>query len=150
MTFIAMLALADKDGTVDMTPQAIAAKSGFPLEIVQAGISELEKPDPESRTPDEEGRRITLVSDTRSWGWQITNYVKYRDIRTAEERREYMRQYMRKRRANSAANSTNVSKVSLSDAEANAKADSSSDKREDLRRLRDRLRVEKAMPGARR
>ena len=99
VVFMAMLVLAEREGIVDMTPQAIAARSGFPLDVVERGIAELEKPDPQSRTPDEEGRRITLLEDTRNWGWRITNYEKYEKIRSAEERREYFRLKKREQRA---------------------------------------------------
>ncbi len=101
VTFIAMLALADEKGVVDMTPEAIAAKSGFPLDIVRTGIEQLELPDPRSRTKTEEcqGRRILRLDPERDWGWLITNYTKYRQIRTAEERREYFRQYKAQARA---------------------------------------------------
>lgn len=117
VTFIAMLALAEKDGTIDMTPPAIAARCGFPLELIETGIRELEKPDPLSRTIDEEGRRIVLIHPERTWGWRIVNYVKYREIRSAEERREYMRQYKRKQR------STMSTGVHPSEAEAEAEAE---------------------------
>ena len=93
VTFQQMIALADKDGVVDMTSQALSARTSIPLEIINEGIEILESPDSVSRTPDEDGRRIILLDDNRPWGWCITNYQKYREIRTAEERREYHRQY---------------------------------------------------------
>ena len=99
VTFQQLLILADQHGQVDMTPDAISRRTTIPLAIIEAGIAELEKPDDGSRTPDEEGRRIIRVSDNRTWGWIIVNYAKYRAMRSAEERREYMRQYQRKRRA---------------------------------------------------
>lgn len=99
VVFMAMLVLAEREGIVDMTTQAIAARCGYPLDIVQRGIAELEKPDPQSRTPDEEGRRIIRLEETRDWGWRITNYEKYEKIRSAEERREYFRLKKREQRA---------------------------------------------------
>lgn len=98
VTFTVMIVLADKNGEVDMTPEALSAATSIPLEIIRKGIASLEASDPESRTPDEDGRRIVRVSDTRTWGWTITNYEHYRAIRTTEERREYFRQYKRKHR----------------------------------------------------
>lgn len=100
VTFQQMIALADKDGIVDMTAQALSARTSIPLEIIEKGIADLETPDKVSRTPDEEGRRIILLDEHRPWGWKITNYAKYREIRTAEERREYHRQYWHKRKLN--------------------------------------------------
>jgi len=98
VTFQQMIALADKDGVVDMTAQALSARTSIPLEIIEKGIADLEAPDKVSRTPDEDGRRIVLLDEHRPWGWRITNYQKYREIRTAEERREYHRQYWHKRK----------------------------------------------------
>lgn len=99
VTFTAMIALADEHGEVDMTAEALAAVTSFPLAIVQKGIAQLEQPDPASRTPTEEGRRLVRVSDHRAWGWRIVNYEQYRQLRSQAERREYMKQYQRKRRA---------------------------------------------------
>jgi hypothetical protein len=110
VVFMAMLVIAEREGIVDMTPQAIAARCGFPVEVVLRGIAELEKPDPLSRTPDEEGRRIIRLEDTRSWGWRITNYEKYEKIRSAEERREYFRLKKQEQRAK-ARQSTDVHTV---------------------------------------
>lgn len=109
VTFQQLIVLAEHpDGIVDMTPAAIAARTSIPLDIIQRGIAYLEQPDAESRTPDEEGRRIIRLSDGRTWGWRITNYPEYNAIRTAEERREYMRLYQQARRAAKKAASTDV------------------------------------------
>lgn len=98
VTFQQMLILADQEGFVDMTASAISRRTIIPIEIIQKGIAELEKPDPQSRDPANGGRRIERISDTRDWGWQILNYAKYRQIRSSEERREYMRAYMADKR----------------------------------------------------
>lgn len=99
VTFTVMIVLADQHGEVDMTAEALSAQTSIPLDIIQRGICQLEAPDPKSRTPDDEGRRIVRVSDARDWGWVITNYAHYRAIRTAEERREYFKQHKRKQRS---------------------------------------------------
>lgn len=128
ITFQQLIILADQDGVIDMTPEAIARRTTIPLEIITKGLAMLEQPDPDSRSPDEEGRRIVRLSDTRLWGWRITNYAKYRAIRTAEERRDYMRKYQRTRRAKLAAgdgrvNSVNRRKQSQPIAEVEAEAE---------------------------
>ena len=79
--FVFMLAHADANGVVDMTPRAISRRSGMPIEIVDAGLALLSSPDPESRTPDEEGRRIVLIDPARRWGWRVVNIRRYRDLR---------------------------------------------------------------------
>ncbi len=99
VTFQQMIVLADKDGVVDMTANAISRRTSIPLEIIETGIAALTLPDPESRSDAEEGRRIVLLSDNRSWGWQIVNYAYYSALRSAEERREYMRQAQAEHRA---------------------------------------------------
>lgn len=99
VVFMAMLVIAEREGIVDMTPEAIAARCGYPLNIVLRGIAELEKPDPRSRTPDEDGRRIIRLEEGRDWGWRLTNYEKYEKIRSAEERREYFRLKKKEQRA---------------------------------------------------
>lgn len=98
VTFQQMIILADREGIVDMTAEALARRSTIPLEIIQTGLAALESPDSDSRSPDLEGRRIVRLSDTRSWGWVIVNYEKYRAIRSLDDRREYMRNYQRERR----------------------------------------------------
>lgn len=102
VTFQQLIILADKDGIVDMTADAISRETTIPLEIIEKGIGALESPDPESRSPDHEGKRIIRLSDTRSWGWRLVNYEHYRKLRSEEERREYHRQYYRDHRSKAA------------------------------------------------
>jgi hypothetical protein len=99
VTFQQLIILADKHGEVDMTPEAISRRTTIPLDVVTTGLRELLKPDKHSRTPDEDGRRIVPLSDTRDWGWRIVNYGKYRKIRSQDERREYLAAYQREYRA---------------------------------------------------
>ena len=98
VTFQQFLVLADMDGVVDMTPAAIARRTTIPLEIIERGIGELVKPDHESRTPTEEGRRLVPLAEGRSWGWRVVNYAHYRELKREEDRREYHRQYWNKRK----------------------------------------------------
>lgn len=109
VTFQQLLVLADKHGQVDMTPQAIARRTTIPLEIIEIGLRELVQPDPESRTPDEDGRRIVPLSDSRPWGWRIVNHAHYRKMRSEEERRDYHKLYQRERRAKEKDDSVNSS-----------------------------------------
>lgn len=112
---MALIALADKSGVVDMTPKALAARTGFPLDVIRRGLEELSQPDPESRSHEHDGRRIIPIDPERSWGWQLVNYAKYRCIRSNDDRREYMRDYMANRRA---VNSVNPALTDLAKAEA--------------------------------
>lgn len=97
--FMDMLVLSDEEGVVDKTPRAISRITNVPLEIVERGIAKLSAADPDSRTPDEDGRRIVLIDENRTWGWRIVNYLKYRQIRDEEARRISNRSYKRDQRA---------------------------------------------------
>jgi len=108
VTFQQLLVLADVDGNVDMTPAAISRRTTIPLEIIERGIHELGKPDPDSRTPTEEGRRIVQLAEGRSWGWRVVNYKHYREVKREEDRREYHRQYWHKRKAAHSTDSTDT------------------------------------------
>jgi hypothetical protein len=105
VTFQQMIVLCGPDGVIDMTPQALAARTSIPLDVIQAGIKVLEAPDQYSRTPDEDGRRIERLDDHRPWGWRIVNYRKYRLMVDAETVREQNRVRQQRRRDKLAAKS---------------------------------------------
>lgn len=91
VVFTNLLAHADSNGWVDIHPKAIAEETGLSVDQVRAAIHGLESPDPESRSPEEEGRRIVRLDEHRDWGWRIVNHGKYRAIRNEEDRREQNR-----------------------------------------------------------
>lgn len=97
-----LLTLADSDGVVDMTPEAISRRTNVPIELVRRGLAALEAPDPRSRTPDHEGRRIVRLDDHRDWGWLIVNYGKFRLTASDEQRREKTRLRVERFRAKKA------------------------------------------------
>lgn len=98
VAFQQMIVLCDADGVVDMTPQAMAARTSIPLEIIQAGIEILEQPDPYTRTPGDDGRRILRLDAHRPWGWKIVNYLHYRYLVDAETVRAQNRERQRRHR----------------------------------------------------
>src|SRR3990172_2347070 len=104
--FFVMLALADQEGIVDVLPRKIADILGETEDFVTIGLAELSAPDPISRTPTAEGRRILPLNEHRTWGWKITNYEAYRKIRDEEQRREYQRQWDRNKRKRPTTNPT--------------------------------------------
>ena len=91
LVFTNLLAHADKTGQVDIHPRAVAEEVGLTVDQVRAAIEVLEAPDAESRSPEEEGRRLLRLDEHRAWGWVIVNYVKYRSIRSEDDRREQNR-----------------------------------------------------------
>lgn len=91
LVFTNLMAHADSTGHVDVHPRAIAEEVGLTINQVRAALDMLEAPDEESRSPENEGRRIVRLDEHRAWGWRIVNYVKYRSIRSEEDRREQNR-----------------------------------------------------------
>lgn len=79
IVFQDMIVLANEKGVLDMTPESFARRTNIPLDIVKEAIPKLESPDPTSRTPDHEGRRILRLDSHRPWGWQIVNFGRYRE-----------------------------------------------------------------------
>lgn len=104
--FTDLLLCADCKGYVMMTTSAIARRTGAELEEVEWGLSELSKPDPHSKTPDFDGRRIEVVDD-QGYGWRILNYETYRSMRDADQLRdaakERAQRYRDKKKAEKAA-----------------------------------------------
>jgi uncharacterized phage protein (TIGR02220 family) len=98
VTLQQLIVLCDIDGVVDMTPQAISQRTSIPLDIIQAGIEHLEKPDAYSRTKDLDGRRIEPLDD-RGWGWRIVNYKKFRHLKDTETVRAENAERQRRHRA---------------------------------------------------
>lgn len=94
-----ILANCNRDGSVEINPRLAAVQLGGTDEMVDQALAYLCAPDPTSRSPDEEGRR--LVSEG-PFLYRVVNYLQYRKIRDADERREYLRikqQESRARRA---------------------------------------------------
>ncbi|NBR66810.1 MAG: hypothetical protein EBT79_05935 [Actinobacteria bacterium] len=98
LVFIYMLANCDAKGVFDQTPEVVSALTGLPLERVEEAIRILESPDPRSRTATDDGRRIVLLDEHRDWGWQIVNYVEYRNSRDEEQRKDQNREAARRYR----------------------------------------------------
>lgn len=71
-----------KTGVIDMTRQALARRLNIPMETLNVEIDKLEAPDPDSRDPEFEGRRIERLDPHRDWGWKILNWGKYEAVRT--------------------------------------------------------------------
>lgn len=95
-TFVLMLAIADPEGYVIGTNIAIARRLNMDLAEFEECLGVLMSPDANSNSKDHEGRRV-LVSDGER-GYRLVNYVNYRDMKSPQDRRDYMREYMRKRR----------------------------------------------------
>lgn len=94
-----LLLLCNCDGVVDMTYQSISRRLKIPLRRVKSAIAKLCEPDLDSRSPEADGRRLVLLDENRSWGWQIVNHAFWRELKDDAHRTEYMREFMRRKRA---------------------------------------------------
>lgn len=94
--FMMLMAIADPKGYVVGTDVALARRINIPLGEFRHCVEMLGRPDPDSNSKMHEGRRV-LESDGER-GYFIVNFVKYRDLKDEEHRREYMKEYMRKYR----------------------------------------------------
>ncbi len=77
--WLCILAMSDRHGHVDCTPQYIASVTGLTLEDVCGCIGRFLEPDLHSRTPELQGRRLELIDPKRPWGWRIVNHARYRE-----------------------------------------------------------------------
>lgn len=76
--------MKDRDGVVEASIPGLAAAANVSIELTEDAIVILGSPDPYSRTPDHEGRRIAKVDG----GWEILNHDKYRLKLDRDELRE--------------------------------------------------------------
>ena len=74
--WIAMLAMKGAQGDVEGSIPGFASLARVTNEEMRRAIEILSSPDPDSRTPDEEGRRIRVISG----GWHVINHDKYRNM----------------------------------------------------------------------
>lgn len=89
--WIAMLATCDAHGVVEGSVPGFANLARVPVPKLRTALIKLASPDPDSRTPDNEGRRIMEIPG----GWKILNYESYRERTQAKDgsRAGYMRGY---------------------------------------------------------
>lgn len=95
LVWITMLAMSDRDGCVEASVPGLASAARVTRAEADDAISVLLAPDPDSRTPDHEGRRIEAVDG----GWRLLNHGKYRARMSQDEQREKARVRMATKRA---------------------------------------------------
>lgn len=131
LAWIALLAMKDVLGRVTCSVQGLAREAEITREEAQAALDSFMAPDPDSRTPDLEGRRI----EKRDGIYYILNHDKYRDQQDEDYQRQRKArnkaaQRERERAGNAAVSPTNGDCHRLSphtdadsDADANSKAE---------------------------
>jgi hypothetical protein len=95
LMWITMLAMADSRGRVFASVPGLADRARVPVDRARIALGKFLAPDPDSRTPDHEGRRIEAIDG----GWRLLNHAKYRELRDEEAIKESKRKYINARRA---------------------------------------------------
>ena len=104
IVWITMLAVKNKDGVVEASLPGLADLSRVTIDECKSALECLMSPDEYSRTRDFDGRRIEPCNG----GWFVLNHEKYRNLMSADERKEYMRIKQQESRARRQTSSTNV------------------------------------------
>lgn len=94
VVWVTMLAMADRCGRIWGSVPGLANRAQVSLKATEEALQKFLSPDPYSRTPEHEGRRIEVIDG----GWRLLNHEKYRAIRDDEERKAYKRDWIRQKR----------------------------------------------------
>lgn len=94
LLFVTMLALKNKYGVVAASLPGLARIANLTIPETELALEVLSAPDPHSRTPDFEGRRIEKIEE----GWNVLNHEKYKDLCSEEQRAEYQHKYYERRK----------------------------------------------------
>jgi hypothetical protein len=93
--FMDLLVLADETGAVDMTPEAISRRTNVKLEEVIRYIEELSRPDPLSRSREQEGRRSVPLDPAQAGAGESSTIVVIGKSRIVKPLRAYFRESKR-------------------------------------------------------
>lgn len=84
IVWVTMLALADRHGEVHASVPGLAKVAGVSIEACNAAINKFLAPDPYSRTPDLDGKRIERIDG----GWELINHAKYRALASRDDAKD--------------------------------------------------------------
>jgi hypothetical protein len=98
LAWVALLAMADREGFIFGSEEGIARIANLPLPDFTAALEVLAAPDPKRPGQEYEGRRIERIPE----GVVVLNYPKYRDMKDADLRREQVRTAVQRHRAKKA------------------------------------------------
>ena len=96
LVFVNILTHTTHDGKADIHPNTIVDETGLTPSRVRKAIGVLSSPDPESRSPLHEGRRLILLDPHRAWGWKVVNHDFYRNLSGDGKYRESARKRVKK------------------------------------------------------
>lgn len=94
VVWITMMAMADRDGVVDNNVFGIADRAKVSEQACQHALDVFLAPDPQSRTEDQDGRKVEKVPG----GYKLINYEYYRDLASLEQKREQAASRQRRKR----------------------------------------------------
>lgn len=124
--WVTMMAMADRDGKVHASIPGLAIRARVSRRIAEKALSLFLSPDPDSRTPDAQGRRIEAIDG----GWRLLNHSKYREMDSVADRREKTAERVRRHREKkrneaekSPVTESNASNVIRSEADPKAETD---------------------------
>jgi hypothetical protein len=112
--WITILAKSDENGFVACSTSGLQRAANISVDEFNKALKILESPDPDSRTPDNEGRRIEKING----GWVIINFMKYRARSEVirEQTRERVKKFREKKKDVTQCNVTDtLPSVSVSD-----------------------------------
>lgn len=89
-----MLAMADRQGRVFGSIPGLANRARIDVEACRGAIASFLAPDADSRTKDQEGRRIEEIDG----GWRLLNHAKYRALQDEETAKESKRKWWHENR----------------------------------------------------
>jgi hypothetical protein len=92
----AILASADPDGNTTLSPKHLSVLWNMPEAEVQKAWDNHTKPDPSSKNPEFEGRRMIKTPDNK---WHIVSFKKYRDAHSKDYRTTQIRAAKQRQRA---------------------------------------------------
>jgi hypothetical protein len=87
--WITFLLDADPEGYVATSIPGLARRANVTVQAARAAIDMLEAPDPDSRTPDHQGRRVKKVAG----GWKVLNFVAKRELAKHEAEKARKRRW---------------------------------------------------------
>ena len=94
-TWAYVIAHCRPPGVVELNPRRMADQIGTTVEAIKAAIESLCEPDPDSRNSDQDGRRLVPMGGLQ---YRVVSFKKYREMRDADQRREYQRQWDKENR----------------------------------------------------
>ena len=106
VVWITMLALKDENGFVRGSSKTLSRMANVSLDKVEEALEKFLSPDPDSCTPDDDGRRIQEYTG----GWLVLNHIKYRDKEhiLREQNRERVRRFRERNKEKPSVTECNV------------------------------------------